>query len=317
MAAPNIWLLQTKRDVDGLIAALRYTDPSVRRGAVAALRALSAWQAVPALQAQLVIENDWQVHAAISAALQYLDHDLHVELMVKNRDVRGLTKMLNSVRHEDVITACEALGELGDRHAAEPLIMVFRNLAQPAKVRLAAAEALIKLESAPAVVTLLAALRRNDWQVRRNAAAVLGQLKAVWATEPLINALKDPSPIVAKTAAAALKYIGTPEAVLAAKQFEAAQPPPEPAPSRSGTNRLVARTQTGSLPRRDTDKLQLTTVPAEQRSGDTTLLPKLPDHKVDTRPLPPPPTPEPRRFSTLSKFDSLSRPPDGEKPPKP
>ncbi|MCE7948645.1 MAG: HEAT repeat domain-containing protein [Chloroflexi bacterium CFX4] len=320
MAAPNIWLLQTKRDVDGLIAALRYTDPSVRRGAVAALRALSAWQAVPALQAQLIIENDWQVHAAISAALQYLDHDLHVELMVKNRDVRGLTKMLNSVRHEDIITACEALGDLGDRHAAEPLIMVFRNLAQPAKVRLAAAEALIKLESAPAVVTLLAALRRNDWQVRRNAAAVLGQLKAVWATEPLINALKDPSPIVAKTAAAALKYIGTPEAVLAAKQFEAAQPPSEPAAQpRSSTSRLATRTQTGGLPRRETDKLQTTTVTAAptERSGGTAPLPKLPDHKVDTRPLPPPPAPEPRRFSTLSKFDSLSRPPDPEKPPKP
>jgi HEAT repeat protein len=306
MAAPNIWLLQTKRDIDGLIAALRYPDPVVRRGAVAALRALSAWQAVPALQAQLVVENDWQVHAAISAALQYLDHDLHVEIMVKNRDVRGLIKMLNSARAEDVITACEALGQLGDRRAAEPLIMIFRNLLQPARVRLAAAEALLKLESAPAVVTLLAALRRNDWQVRRNAAAVLGQLKAVWATEPLIQALKDPSPVVARTAAAALKHIGTPEAILAAKRFEASQPPETAAAARSSTSRL--RTPTGTLQTPAADK-----PPAESpvSAASTT------DHKVDTRPLPPLPAPEPRRLSPLSRLSAPLQPSDSEKPSNP
>jgi HEAT repeat protein len=304
MAAPNIWLLQTKRDIDGLIAALRYPDPVVRRGAVAALRALSAWQAVPALQAQLVVENDWQVHAAISAALQYLDHDLHVEIMIKNRDVRGLLKMLNSARAEDVITACEALGQLGDRNAVEPLIMIFRNLLQPARVRLAAAEALLKLESAPAVVTLLAALRRSDWQVRRNAAAVLGQLKAVWATEPLIQALKDPSPIVARTAAAALKHIGTPEAVLAAKRFEASQAPEPAAAARGSTSRLRAQT----------DKLQMPEVdrsPAAPPAASST------DHKVDTRPLPPLPAPEPRRFSALSRLSAPLQPSDSEKPNNP
>lgn len=306
MAAPNIWLLQTKRDIDGLIAALRHPDPVIRRSAVAALRALSAWQAVPALRAQLLAENDWQVHAAISAALQYLDHDLHVEIMIKNRDVRGLIKMLNSPHSEDVITACEALGQLGDRNAAEPLIMIFRNLLQPAKVRLAAAEALLKLESAPAVVTLLAALRRNDWQVRRNAAAVLGQLKAVWATEPLIQALDDPSPIVARTAAAALKHIGTREAILAAKRFEATQPP-EPAPApRSSTNRLRAQSGTANLPAPTTQKLPTPTPPPEAPAK------KLPDHKVDTRPLPPPPVSEPRRLSALSRLEP-PRPPDGDK----
>ncbi|MFQ3536915.1 MAG: HEAT repeat domain-containing protein [Aggregatilineales bacterium] len=308
MAAPNIWLLQTKRDIDGLIAALRHPDPVIRRSAVAALRALSAWQAVPALQAQLVVENDWQVHAAISAALQYLDHDLHVEIMIKNRDVRGLIKMLNSTRSDDVITACEALGQLGDRNAAEPLIMIFRNLLQPAKVRLAAAEALLKLESAPAVVTLLAALRRNDWQVRRNAAAVLGQLKAVWATEPLIQALKDPSPAVARTAAAALKHIGTPEAILAAKRFEASQPPEQAPAQRSSTSRLRAQTSTGSLQTPSTDKLSVPPQPAERPTEPT---PSLPDHKVDTRPLPPVFPPEPRRLSTLSRLEP--RPSDSDK----
>jgi HEAT repeat protein len=296
VAAPNIWLLQSKRDIDGLIAALRYPDPVVRRGAAAALRALGAWQAVPALRAQLAIENDWQVHAAISAALQYLDHDLHVEIMIRNRDVNGLIKMLNSARAEDVITACEALGQLGDRRAVEPLIMIFRNLSQPARVRLAAAEALLKLESAPAVVTLLAALRRNDWQVRRNAAAVLGHLKAVWATEPLIQALKDPSPIVARTAAAALKHIGTPEAILAVKRFEASQPPEATAAAASSTSRL--RTQA------DGSQAPAAKPPAPAASAA--------DPEVDTQPLPPWPQPEARRLSPLKRLSAPLQP--SEKP---
>lgn len=310
MPAPNIWLLQTKRDIDGLIAALRYPDPVIRRGAVAALRALSAWQAVPALQAQLAVENDWQVHAAISAALQYLDHDLHVEIMIRNRDVRGLIKMLNSPRSDDVITACEALGQLGDRNAAEPLIMIFRNLMQPAKVRLAAAEALLKLESAPAVVTLLAALRRNDWQVRRNAAAVLGQLKAVWATEPLIQALKDPSPIVARTAAAALKHIGTPEAILAAKRFEASQTPEQTPSQRTSTGRL--RTQTvASAPQAPAPITEKLPTPFEPSLPSR---PSEPERKVDTRPLPPPPLPETRRPSPLNRLETSAHLSDADKP---
>ena len=218
---PNIWQLQTRGDVDALIEALRHPDAGTRRGAAAALRALGAWQAVPALQEALTLESDWQVHAALTAAIQYLDHDIHVDALIKNKDVRGLSKMLSSLRLDDVVTACRALGTLGDRHAVEPLVMVFRNPMLPDRIRLAAAEALLKLESAPAVVTLLGALRRDDWQVRRNAAAVLGQLKATWATEPLIRTLGDPNPVVRRTAAAALRRIGTSQAMEALGEYEA------------------------------------------------------------------------------------------------
>src|SRR5512141_3423790 len=99
--------MQSKSDVDGLIEALRHREPSARRGAAAALRALGAWQAVPALQAALGMEQDWQAHAAIVAAIQYLDRDIHIETMIKNRDVPGLSKMLNSSKVDDVLIACE------------------------------------------------------------------------------------------------------------------------------------------------------------------------------------------------------------------
>src|SRR5258707_14778387 len=102
--------MQSRGEVDALIDALRHSEATVRKGAAAALRALGAWQAVPALDAALALENDWQAHAAISAALQYLDRDIHVETKVKNKDVRGLSKMLTSSKLEDIITACGALG---------------------------------------------------------------------------------------------------------------------------------------------------------------------------------------------------------------
>jgi HEAT repeat protein len=215
--------MQSRGDVEGLIETLSHPEPAARKGAAAALRVLGAWQAVPALEAALMLERDWQSHAAIAAAIKYLDRDVHIEAMVKNRDVRGIIKMLNSPKLEDLLIACQALAAIGDRQAAEPLVMVFRNPMLPNKARLAAAEALLKLESAPAVVTLLGALRRDDWQVRRNAAAVLGQLQATWASEPLIKALDDPNPVVRRTAAAALRRIGTPEATKAAQAFETVQ----------------------------------------------------------------------------------------------
>jgi HEAT repeat protein len=215
--------MQSRGDVDGLIETLSHPEPAARKGAAAALRVLGAWQAVPALEAALMLERDWQSHAAIAAAIKYLDRDVHIEAMVKNRDVRGIIKMLNSPKPDDLLIACQALATIGDRQATEPLVMIFRNPMLPNRARLAAAEALLKLESAPAVVTLLGALRRDDWQVRRNAAAVLGQLQASWAAEPLIKALDDPNPVVRRTAAAALRRIGTPEAVKAASAFETVQ----------------------------------------------------------------------------------------------
>jgi hypothetical protein len=275
---PNIWQLQSKGDIDALIDALRHPEPNVRKGAAAALRALGAWQAVPALEAALAVENDWQSHAAITAAIQYLDHDLHVENMVKDKDFRGLIKMLTSNRHEDIITACNALGQIGDRRAVESLVTVFRNPLLPAPVRLAAAEALLTLESAPAVVTLLGALRRDNWQVRRNAAAVLGQLQATWAVQPLIQSLEDSNQVVRRTASAALRRIGTAEALAAANKYDESQAKlatitqemPNPNPQGTGalpsTGSLAVRPDAPTLVKRPTGRL---TPPTDTNSAPT------------------------------------------------
>src|SRR5579859_3043744 len=98
---PNIWQMQSQSDAEGLAEALRHSDAGVRRRAAAALRAIGAWHTVPALESALAVESDWQAHATMAAALEYLDHDFQIEHMVKHRDLQGLIKMLGGTRIDD------------------------------------------------------------------------------------------------------------------------------------------------------------------------------------------------------------------------
>jgi HEAT repeat protein len=242
---PNIWQLQSRRDIQALTKALQYPDPEVRKRAAGALRVLDAVQAVPALKSALRNETDLQVRTNLVTALHVLDHRTDINSLIKDKDVNGLMAALKSRHPENTIAAARALGELGDRIAVEPLVILFQNTSRPPGVRLAAAEALLQLKSAPAVVTLLGALRRDSWQVRRNAAAVLGQIQASWAVEPLIEALDDPHPIVRRTAAAALRRVGTAEAVAALRARFAFRPvetvrPAAPLPTPSEDTPLPA-----------------------------------------------------------------------------
>ncbi len=219
---PNIWKLQANKEVDDLIIALSYSDPDIRKRAAAALRVLGENKAVPALKQQLERERHPDVREHLVAALEHLD-EAFAEDVVKQKDLTELINMLSDPEAEAVIRASTALGEMGDQLATESLVMVFRNPVQRDDVRLAAAEALLKLKSAPAVVTLLAGLRKPNWRVRHNAAAVLGQLRATWATEPLIERLSDEHPNVRLAAAAALHRFQTPRALEGLEMYKASR----------------------------------------------------------------------------------------------
>ena len=212
---PNIWQLQSRVDIDGLTAALSHADPTVRRKAAAALRALDADPAVPALKAALGRESDWEAQATLLAAIQYLTHEDALAVLIEQRNVEALVNLLFSDMPHDVLGAIEALGELGDKQATEALVVIFRTTELPDELRYAAGESLLRLKSAPAVVTLLAALRRDDIEVRLNAAAMLGELHATWATRGLIDALDDAEPDVRQAAREALAKLGTPTALKA------------------------------------------------------------------------------------------------------
>lgn len=216
-----LWECETQFDLSGPLRGLKHNNAQIRRHAAATLAALNATRAVPELQAALGAEQDEAVQSALQAALRALNAESD-STPAANTDeqARRLIKQLESSTSEAVIEAAQRLGELRNKLAVEPLVFLFRNAKVSIQVRLAVAEALLKLESAPVEVTLLATLRHNDWHIRRNGAAILGQLRAEWAIEPLTRALEDPHRMVRRTARAALRHIGTPEARRALAQAE-------------------------------------------------------------------------------------------------
>lgn len=224
---PDIWKLQTQFNTQGLVEALGSDDAGIRRRAAAALRALGAINAIPEIEHVLEREEDPETRSHLSTALEALKQEKErrekgirdtFETSAVVNEVDRLIEQLKSNDPEQIIETSMALGNLGDKLAVPALMVLFTDPGISIRVRLAVAEALLKLESAPVEVTLLGALRSDDWRVRRNGAAILGQLRANWAIEPLAQALFDENEHVRKTAFAALRHIGTPDARSALQQ---------------------------------------------------------------------------------------------------
>lgn len=224
----DFWKMQSELDIQGLINALSSEDKLFRRRAVVALRGMNAINAIPALQKAHQEEEDPETSMIIATAIEMLK-DSPGGAAGYNADtpqvslVQRLITQVKSGNPEQVANAAHKLGEMGEKIAVEPLILEFSKSSHTIHVRLAIAEALLKLESAPVEVALLANLRHSDWHIRRNGAAILGQLQAEWAIGPLSKSLKDPHPVVRRTALAALKHIGTPESRRALAQFSPSQ----------------------------------------------------------------------------------------------
>ena len=244
---PNIWKLQADRDVAGLEEALQYDDVEIRKRAAAALRVIGTAAAIVVLERALIAEQNVQVREHIDVSLSYFSQGVLIQEFIKTKNVSGLVEMLHSPRQQEVMQAIQALGDIGDRTATEGLVIVFRNALIHDDVRLAAAEALLKLENAPAVIALLGALQKDNWQSRHNAVIVLGQLKATWATKPLIEALNDAHSKVRKSAAWALRQINTNEATQALTEYQQLEKRMKTAPLQNPT-----RSKTGQLSKQDT-----------------------------------------------------------------
>jgi len=226
---PDVWQLQVQLDIQGLVRALASEDANIRKRAAAALRTIGAKDAIPSLRAAYAAESDGETRSALASALETLTDerptneeavaDAAEDLPIDQDMVRHLLQQLQSTDPDLVVNAARELGELGDKIAVEPLVLLFNDPKVTIQIKLAVAEALLKLESAPVEVALLANLRHTDWHIRRNGAAILGKLKAEWAIIPLGQALRDPHPQVRRTAHAALIHIGTPEARRILAQF--------------------------------------------------------------------------------------------------
>jgi len=123
-------------------------------------------------------------------------------------DVRGLIRLLTHYDPDIRYKAAEALGEIGDPGAVEPLARLL-NGEELSGIRWKAAEALGKIGK-PSVEPLIAALRHPDDDVRWKAAITLGEIGDPRAIDPLIRLLSDEDRFVKGRAALALGMIGKP-----------------------------------------------------------------------------------------------------------
>ncbi len=218
----EVWRMQAESDTKGLVAALKDPNPQKRRAAATALRALGATTAIPGVQDALMQESDPELREILIMTLEFLFAQNNSSQTAQtgtsdNRNIVRLIARLSGNHTEQAVRAAQELGDSREKLTIEALLLTFNNRKLAARVRLAVAEALLKLQSATSEISLLAALRSERWIVRRNAAAVLGQIEADWAVEPLLKALHDPIEAVRRVARAALERIGTEEALAAIK----------------------------------------------------------------------------------------------------
>ncbi len=123
-------------------------------------------------------------------------------------DISGLVRLLNHRDPDIQYHAVEALGEIGDAGAVEPLITLLKH-DEMSGVRWKTAQSLVKI-GAPSVEPLISVLQHPDSDVRWKAAIALGEIRDLRATEPLIRQLSDSDRFVKSRIAHALGMIGAP-----------------------------------------------------------------------------------------------------------
>ncbi|MBI5653944.1 MAG: HEAT repeat domain-containing protein [Chloroflexi bacterium] len=163
---PDVEKMKAKRDVKGLIKALRYEkDWEIRKSAAAALGKICDASAVEPLVAALKDSNE---HVRGYAT----------EALGKIRDVRAVEPLITTLAdsHLGVRTnAVYVLGMIGDARAVKPLIAELKDI-HFRHIRITAADALGKIGDVRAVGPLIATLRDGDMDVRKHAAEALGKI---------------------------------------------------------------------------------------------------------------------------------------------
>lgn len=144
-----------------------------------------------------------------------------LKFLADERTLPLLIARLKDLTEDSVVRfyAAEALGEIGDESAVEPLIAAL--LDEDEHVRWRAAGSLGLLGDERAVEPLIAALQDEDAFVRKVAAGSLGDIGDERALGPLIDVLDNPDEarLVRDGAAGALEGISTREALEATEKY--------------------------------------------------------------------------------------------------
>ena len=197
-AADLMGQLQDEQCVEPLLPVALNNKPQVRLAVAEALGKLGNGKAIKMLLAMLG-DSDWKVRAAAA----------HSVSQIKIAESKNPTLIDNYGLSEGVMSS-SPLGESG-KSALEtltPLIALMRDGNE--NVRAAAAEALGDIGEAAAVEPLCKGLKDLSDKVRAASAGALGKLKDHQAFEPLIGALNDWYSTVCNAAALSLVQLGPP-----------------------------------------------------------------------------------------------------------
>jgi len=225
---PNIDQLEARRDAQGLIKALAFKDPAIRRAAAEALAPFKDPAAVEPLAALLDDENAG-VRRAAADALAARGGFRVVEPLVRALDngdaeVRAIAttavhrRLMTDPDAETRRATAAALGRIQAAEGVGPLIKAIQDADE--NVRVASIRALQAIGDARAVLPLVLVVAREGGRARttgrsdaateRAASQALDALCDERAIDPLENALTDDDPEVREVAVKRLARIGTP-----------------------------------------------------------------------------------------------------------
>lgn len=201
-AALGTFFEHHEEGVRALLAALKDTDPLVRAAAVGSLGNVNTFK-VDGPVAEMASDDFAFVRKQVAASLRRLEATEHVLTTI-----RLLADSDMSVRME----AAQTLGSFHDEKAISPMVA---RLSDPDKfVRRAVSKGLVALQMADQIVPKLVAQLKNEAaEVRREAAWALGEYRDKRGTIPLAWIVRDPDFQTSLNAIEALGKVGDPLAV--------------------------------------------------------------------------------------------------------
>jgi len=236
VAQKSIKLLEIrpdKMDPKPLIEAIKSDYPEVRIFAAKELVKIKDPSVIDVL-INAISDKEEEVRIEVVQALGEIGDERAVKslidtmddesLVVREKAAKALGKLGKREAEEALISALgsntdlsilcsviEALGQIGDTRAVDPLIISLTH--KESKVREYAAAALGKLRDSRAVESLIAALSDEQERVRWYAADSLGKIGDPICVESLIKLLSDTSARVRESAVTALGQIGNQQAI--------------------------------------------------------------------------------------------------------
>jgi len=193
-AARALGKIGDPKAIDALAEALYDIDYFVRQSAAWALGKIGDPQAIEPLS-KLIKNGGAKIYTASGDATNISAGELSESLIEEG------------MKYHDVqIRAIQALGELRNEKAVEPLINEFND--EEPQIRCAIALALGNIKSKKAVPALLEKINDAYWYVRRDCAIALGEIGDLMAMDALIEKLDDNYLDVVEKSTKAIEKLG-------------------------------------------------------------------------------------------------------------